>query len=109
MGLLMSAYADMGECPRTLTSMDHRVTTVREIGAALRARRLELGLTQLETARRAHVTRQWLVRLERGHPTAELGLVLAVAGALELVLDFRSRPEQVPAEVDLDQILDGLS
>nr|WP_152361785.1 helix-turn-helix domain-containing protein [Microlunatus speluncae] len=85
------------------------ITTVRELGTSLRARRRGLGLTQHEVAQQARVTRQWLVRLEHGHHSAELGLVLDVARALGVAIEFRPLPEQVPGEVDLDQVLDELT
>ncbi len=92
-----------------VTSMTDQVTTVRELGASLRARRRRIGLTQAQVAQRAHVTRQWLVRLERGHPNAELGLVLDVARALDVAIEFRPVPAQVAGDVDLDQVLGELS
>ena len=92
-----------------MTSMADQVTTARELGASLRAHRRRLGLTQEQVARRAQVTRQWLLRLEQGHPKAELGLVLDVARALEVAVEFRPVPEQIPGEVDLDQLMGELS
>jgi HTH-type transcriptional regulator/antitoxin HipB len=89
--------------------MTSQVATARELGAALRAHRKQLGLTQAQVARRAHVTRQWLVRLEQGHPNAELGLVLDVARVLGVAVEFRPIPEQVAGEIDLDQVLGDLS
>lgn len=92
-----------------MTPMASQVTTARELGAALRAHRKKLGLTQAQVAQRAHVTRQWLARLEQGHPNAELGLVLDVARALGVAVEFKPVPEQVPGEIDLDQVLGDLA
>jgi len=69
-----------------------RLRTPTEIGALLRQRRRDLGLSQLELAQRVGVSRQWIVDVERGKPRAELGLVLR---ALE-VLDVRLRIEDLP-------------
>lgn len=93
----MSAYADV------------MIVTARELGTALRARRRELGLTQDELARRAGVTRQWMIRLERGHGTAELGLVLAVVRELGLAVDLQPTTEQVNGDIDLDELLERYS
>jgi HTH-type transcriptional regulator/antitoxin HipB len=89
--------------------MPDQVTTARELGASLRAHRRRLGLTQDQVARRAQVSRQWLLRLEQGHPNAELALVLDVARALGLAVEFRPLPEQIAGEVDLDRLLGELS
>lgn len=83
------------------------IVTARELGTALRARRRELGLTQDELARRPGVTRQWMIRLERGHRTAELGLVLAVVRVLGLAIDLQPIHEPVSGDVDLDELLEG--
>ena len=92
-----------------------RLANVREIGAALRARRLELGQAQGDVAAAAGVSRPWLSEVEAGKPTAEIGLVLAVFDALELDLVPVPRERPVtgatltvtPATpVDLDALLD---
>lgn len=55
------------------------------LGAEVRAARKRRGMTQAELSARAGVSRQWLVRLERGQsPRAEMGRVLAVLGHLGL-------------------------
>jgi transcriptional regulator with XRE-family HTH domain len=56
------------------------------IGARIRARRQELGLTQQQLAERVGVARQWVVRLERGNPRAELDPLLRTIFELELDL-----------------------
>jgi HTH-type transcriptional regulator/antitoxin HipB len=61
-----------------------RVRTPREIGLAIKDRRLELGLDQAELARRLGVSRQWLVGMEKGKPRAEIGLVLRALRELGL-------------------------
>jgi transcriptional regulator with XRE-family HTH domain len=43
-------------------------------------------MTQAELARRAGVSREWLVRLERGHPRLEMQLVLDTLAAVGLTL-----------------------
>jgi HTH-type transcriptional regulator/antitoxin HipB len=65
-----------------------RVNTINDLAAVLRGRRLALGVSQADLARRAGVSRQWLSELEHGKRRAELGLVLAVLDALGLQLDI---------------------
>lgn len=63
-----------------------------DLGAAIRARRRALGLTQAVLAERAGVSRQWLVAVEQGHGRAELGKVTAVLEAAGLTLTTQLAP-----------------
>ena len=65
-----------------------------DIGQAIRAERTAQNMTQAELAAKAGVSRRWLSETERGHPTGELGLVLAVFRRLgfDLVAARRLRP-----------------
>ena len=75
------------------------LTTVRDLGAALRAARQASGLSQESLAERAGVSRPWLSRLETGaNPGAELRKVLDVLNALGLAVELGSWPS--PAEGD---------
>jgi y4mF family transcriptional regulator len=65
------------------------IRTVDDVAALVRDRRKQLGLSQVELARRAGVSRQWLVDLERGKPTAEVSLVLKILAAVGMQLDAR--------------------
>ncbi|TDD61121.1 XRE family transcriptional regulator [Actinomadura darangshiensis] len=53
-----------------------------ELGTAVRKRRLALGLTQEELARRAGLTQPALSRLESGGPTPTIGVLDRLAHAL---------------------------
>ncbi|MEU8799250.1 helix-turn-helix transcriptional regulator [Spirillospora sp. NPDC048819] len=53
-----------------------------ELGNAVRQRRLALGLTQTELARRAGLTQPALSRLESGGPTPTIGVLDRLAHAL---------------------------
>jgi HTH-type transcriptional regulator/antitoxin HipB len=64
-----------------------RVQSIRDLGAAVRGRRIDLGLTQADLAMRAGVSRKWVYEFEAGKPTAELQLILRVMDALGLALD----------------------
>jgi y4mF family transcriptional regulator len=69
-----------------------RVRTMADLGAALQDARERRGLTQVDLARRAGVSREWLVKVEAGRTPAEMTRVLAVVAELGLVLDLQ-RPE----------------
>ncbi|HLS83014.1 MAG TPA: helix-turn-helix domain-containing protein [Steroidobacter sp.] len=60
--------------------------TVRELGALMRDRRLELELSQEQLADLLGVQREWVIRLEAGNEGAELGLVLQTFEVLRLDL-----------------------
>ena len=60
----------------------------RDVGAAIRATRLQCGLTQGRLAELAGVGRQWLVGVEQGHDRAELAKIMAVVCALGVTLTF---------------------
>lgn len=76
------------------------LTTVRDLGAALREARRAAGLSQEALAERAGVSRQWLSRLETGsNPGAELRKVLDVLAALGLTVRLGPSP-QPPFDVD---------
>jgi HTH-type transcriptional regulator/antitoxin HipB len=82
------------------------VLTARDLGARIRARRQEVGLSQGALADRAGVSRQWIVAAEGGKPTVELAPVLRVLAALGLALDLGPAPAD-PPDVDLDDHLAG--
>lgn len=86
-----------------------RIRSIRDIAAAARGRRLDLGLNQAELARRVGVSRKWLVEFEAGKPSAELGLALRVLDELGLVLDLSTEAEATSLAgetVDLDALLE---
>jgi HTH-type transcriptional regulator / antitoxin HipB len=58
----MSTYADI-----------MIVRTSRDLGAAVRDARMRRSRTQAELADRIDVSRQWVIALELGKATAELG------------------------------------
>ena len=61
-----------------------------DVAMAIRARRRHLKLRQIEVARAANVGREWLVDLEHGKPTVELGLVMRTLSTLGLEVDLRA-------------------
>ena len=55
---------------------DTPLRNVEQLGAAIRSKRKEQGLSQSALAARLGVERKWILRLEAGNRAAELGLVL---------------------------------
>lgn len=71
--------------------MSKRVDRPEELGAAIRARRRELGLTQEEVAGVARTGARFVGELEAGKPTVQLAEMLRVLGALGLDLELNAR------------------
>lgn len=69
------------------------VHTARALGAAVKARRSELGWSQLQLASQLGVQRQWVIRLEAGSQGAELGTVLRALAALGLSTVVGNEPK----------------
>jgi y4mF family transcriptional regulator len=67
------------------------MATVSAIGEAVRQARKDLGLRQDELAAAAGVGLRFLVELERGKPTVQLGKVLLVLAAVGLDVQFVTR------------------
>ena len=81
--------------------------SIRDIAAAVRGRRIELGLTQADLAARARVSRKWIYEFESGKPRAELAHVIRVLESLGLVLNIGSstRTRAPKRSVDLDSVI----
>jgi HTH-type transcriptional regulator / antitoxin HipB len=89
----VSAYADI-----------MIVRTARDLGAAVRDARLRQGWTQAELAERIDVSRQWVISLEQGKATAELGTALRAVSALGLIANLVDEPAP-NAGIDLGRLL----
>ncbi len=61
------------------------ITTI-QLGAAIRARRRELGVTQKELAMTSGTGLRFIIDLEKGKPTCQTGKMLQVLQALGLDL-----------------------
>jgi len=68
-----------------------------DIGNIVRRRRTEAGLSQGELADNIGVSRKWIADLEKGHPRAQLQLVLDVLNALDALVDIIDAPVENPA------------
>jgi HTH-type transcriptional regulator / antitoxin HipB len=75
-----------------------QVDNVDDIGEAVRSARQAQGLTQRELADVAGVGVRFLSELERGKPTAEVGLVLRVLADVGLGLVLQSPGWSPPAD-----------
>lgn len=77
----------MSEKPTT----PQKVTSVRELGALVRAVRKEARLDQASAAGLAGVGTRFLGDIERGKPTVQLGLVLQVLARFGLEVTVTRR------------------
>ena len=87
-----------------------QIRTPKEIGLLIRDRRRQLDLTQDQLAQRIGVSRPWIVQLEQGKETAQLGMVLSVLNDLDVPLHVDPPSANRVAEsrrsaVDLDNII----
>ncbi len=87
-----------------------QVRSIRDLGAVVRGRRRDLGLTQADLAVRAGVSRKWVYEFEAGKPTAELRLVLRTLDALGLALELGYKdggpPPAAGKIADLDELIE---
>lgn len=67
--------------------------TVKEMGEAVRQTRKRLGVTQRDLAMTAGTGLRFVVELEQGKETLQIGKVLDVLHAVGLRLDLRSAAE----------------
>ena len=77
---------------RTVKFMARRNLTTAEIGDIVRTTRKAAGLRQDELAGAAAVGLRFIVDLEAGKPTAQLGKALQVLAALGCSLDITPPP-----------------
>jgi y4mF family transcriptional regulator len=71
-----------------------QVTSVQSLGEAIRKRRKAAGLTQQDVADFCGVGKVFVVHLEQGKQTIQLGKVLNVLQGLGLELSVRPRGRQ---------------
>lgn len=85
-----------------------QIKTTSDIGSLIREHRSRLRWSQEELATRVGVGRLWIVQLEKGKPTAQIGLALRTLKELGVVID--ASQALAPAgrgakTVDLNQII----
>ena len=85
------------------------VRNVRDLGLLIKDQRRGLSLSQADLANRIGASRHWVMSVEAGKPTVELGLVLGALSALGLVCNVRpagtSASSSQPSPLDLSRIL----
>lgn len=83
------------------------IRSPRDVGALVRDRRKQLDLDQASLAKRAGVSRRWLIAVEKGRARAALGLVLRTLDVLglELTAEIARGRADGPASPDIDQIV----
>lgn len=82
------------------------VRTPADLGAVIRDRRKHLKLDQAAFAKRIGVSRYWVILVEKGHPRAELALVLRALDALNIQLDVSvDQTKRRAGTVDINAIV----
>jgi len=82
-------------------------TLEERIGHRISQQRRAYGLTQAQLAEKVEVLPETISRIETGHRTASLGLLVRVADAIEVELHelFRLRGSDTPKDLALDRLL----
>ncbi|HEY8720911.1 helix-turn-helix transcriptional regulator [Pengzhenrongella sp.] len=84
-----------------MREFEREARTPQRIGLVIRDARRDQGLTQAQLAKKAHVSRAWLISLETGNnERAELGLVLSTVRALDLTVHLAPAEPATAAEAD---------
>lgn len=81
-----------------------KVNSVAEFGGAVRSSRKRLGLTQAQLAAKAHISREWISRLENGSPRLEIGLVLQALASLGLEIEIRDPATENPPKSKVELV-----
>ena len=83
------------------------IVSVNALTASIKQARKKLGWTQSELAERSGVSRDWIIGLEKGKPSLELGLVLRTLKALDLPLSLGRQGQSAPSDdmINLNDVL----
>lgn len=84
-----------------------RIHSAKELGLLIRQGRRARRLSQQSLASRIGVSRFWVIAVEAGKPSAEVGLVLKALGALgiALVADANAESPAAAGVADIDAIV----
>ena len=66
---------------------DMQIKNARQIGALIRERRTQVGWSQEKLADRMGASRLWIIHLEHGKETAQVGLVLRALKELRITVE----------------------
>jgi HTH-type transcriptional regulator/antitoxin HipB len=80
--------------------MDQITRTSPQLGAALRRRRKQAGLSQESLADKVKLRQATISRLESGDMGTKLGTLLDVVAALDLEIVVRPRSKGRPADIE---------
>lgn len=80
------------------------LSNVEQLGARIRLKRKEKGLSQASLAQQLGVERKWILRLEAGNPKAELGLVLQAFHTLGVRLVLEDAQTQTASRNSNDRL-----
>ena len=64
--------------------MKAQIKNPAQLGRLLKERRLQLGKDQASIAKKASISRAWLVEVEQGTPGVSIGIVLRLLNALKI-------------------------
>lgn len=81
-----------------------RVNNMIDLAALAKEERQRKGMTQSEFAARCKVSREWIVRFEKGEPRLEVALVFRALQALDLLLLVESNTNSI-ADADAAELL----
>jgi transcriptional regulator with XRE-family HTH domain len=90
---------------------DISLRTAEQLGTVIRLKRKEKGLSQSALAELLGVNRKWVLYLEAGNPSAEIGLVLKAIAALDLRLSLSDKHRSSSGEAAtsrLDEVFQRL-
>jgi transcriptional regulator with XRE-family HTH domain len=73
-----------------------RIQSIADLGAAIKERRIQLGMDQAALAKAAGTSRKWLVEAEKGKARAEVGLILKTLKALGMKLELNLENPPLP-------------
>jgi y4mF family transcriptional regulator len=75
--------------------MSNMIKTAKDLGALIRQRRKEMGLSQADLAGICNVGNRFLVELEAGKPTIQFDKALHVAANVGLELRVRKKGDEI--------------
>jgi HTH-type transcriptional regulator/antitoxin HipB len=88
-----------------------KARTAKSIGAAIKQRRIELGLGQPDLAKRIGASRHWVIDMEQGKDGVEIGRVLRALDTLGLTIDISTNAIKTSSgkadirRIDIDSIV----
>ena len=109
-------YSKVSDLIQNMIVNDHKqcyrsdmiIKTAKEIGLLVREQRKSRGWTQDIFAQKLGVSRLWVVQMEQGKSTAQIGLVLRALNELGLPMQIDLNPKdetKSPGFIDLDSII----